>query len=176
MMKLTKRCIWFILICGIACTLGVNPVFADSDQTTDGEFGGISAANEVSSDSDSTLAEEFISCESTEYDYTDENEGDIFSITMDEIQGCESFSEVDPEDAAYDSCALSDEDDPEYSSGEPAEISDDTSPDIFTETDDFIAKDFPDTDESQEIDGYSGTTKSSCDIGTDSDIAVSETL
>ena len=176
MMKLTKRCIWFILICGIACTLGVSPVFADSDQTTDGEFGGISAANEVSSDSDSSLAEEFISCESTEYDYTDENEDDIFSITMDEIQGCESFSEIDPEDAGYDSCTLSDEDDPEHSSGEPAEISDDTSPDIFTETDDLIAKDFSDTDESQEIDGYSGTTKSSCDIGTDSDIAVSETL
>ena len=163
MMKLTKRCIWFILICGIACTLGASPIFADSDQTADEEFGGIFAANEVSSENDSTSAEEFISCESTEYDYTDENEGDIFSITMDEIQGCESFSEVDPEDAAYDSCALSDEDDPEYSSGEPAEISDDTSPDIFT-------------DESQEIDGYSGTTKSSCDIGTDSDIAVSETL
>ena len=58
-MKLTKRCIWFILICGIACTLGVNPVFADSDQTTDGEFGGVSAANEVSYEYDSTINEFF---------------------------------------------------------------------------------------------------------------------
>ena len=98
MVKLTKRCIWFILICGIACTLGVNPVFADSDQTTDGEFGGVSAANEVSYEYDSTINEEYKSSESTEDDYTDKND-DIFSITMDEIQGCESFSEVDPEDA-----------------------------------------------------------------------------
>ena len=174
-MKLTKRCIWFILICGIACTLSVNPVFADSDQTTDGEFGGVSAANEVSYENDSTIEEEFKSSESTEDDYPD-NKDDIFSITMDEIQGCESFSETDPEDAENDSCALSDEEEPEHSSGDPAEISDDTSPDIFTETDDLIVKDFSDSDESQEIDGYSGTTKSSCDIGTDSDIAVSETL
>ena len=175
MMKLIKRCIWFILICGIACTLGVNPVFADSDQTTDGEFGGVSAANEVSYEYDSTINEKYKSSESTEDDYTDKND-DIFSITMDEIQGCESFSEVDPEDAVNDSCALSDEEEPEHSSGDSDDISCDTSPDIFTEADDLIAKDFSDTDESQEIDGYSGTTKSSCDIGTDSDIAVSETL
>ena len=175
MVKLTKRCIWFILICGIACTLGVNPVFADSDQTTDGEFGGVSAANEVSYEYDSTINEKYKSSESTEDDYTDKND-DIFSITMDEIQGCESFSEVDPEDAVNDSCALSDEEEPKHSSGDSGEISCDTSPDKFTEADDLIAKDFSDTDESQEIDGYSGTTKSSCDIGTDSDIAVSETL
>ena len=81
-MKLTKRCIWFILICGIACTLSVNPVFADSDQTTDGEFGGISAANEVSYENDSTIEEEFISSENTEDDYTD-NKDDIFSINRD---------------------------------------------------------------------------------------------
>ena len=175
MMKLTKRCIWFILSCGIACTLSVNPVFADSDQTTDGEFGGVSAANEVSYENDSTIEEEFKSSESTEDDYSDKMD-DVFSITMDEIQGCESFSEVDPEDAENDSCVLSDEEEPEHSSGDPAEISDDTSPDICTETDDLIEEDFSDSDESQETDGYSGTTKSSCDIGTDSDIAVSETL
>ena len=126
-MKLTKRCIWFILICGIACTLDVSPVFADSDQTTDGEYGGVSVANEVSYENDSTINEEFISSESTQDDYTDKND-DIFSITMDEIQGCESFSEVAPEDAVNDSCALSDEEESDHSSGDMDDISDDTSP------------------------------------------------
>lgn len=128
----------------------------------------------MSPDIDSTLTGEFLSCENTEYDYTDEKEDDIFSITMDEIQGCESFSEIDPEGEANNLSTLSGEEGTEQSSDGQEETSDDTSPDTLTETNYLITNNCSETEDSQEIDGYSDTTKSSCDIAADGDISASE--
>lgn len=170
--SLTKRSIWLGLICGIAFTLTVNPVFADSDYLADEECEGISTASEVSSDVNSPITEEFIFCETSDDDTGEKD--DIFNVTMEEIQGCESFSGTDPEDMVSNQYSFSDEEEPEQSSDEAYETSDNTSSDECIDTDNTITNDFPESEDSQENDGYSGTTKSSCEIETDGDIVPSE--
>ena len=57
--SITKRCIWFTLICGTIFALSANPVFADSEQVAEGEYEGGSTANEVSSESVSAIEEDY---------------------------------------------------------------------------------------------------------------------
>ena len=133
--SITKRWIWFTLICGMTLALSVNPVFADSDQTADGEYEGISAANEVSSEYDSTAADEYTFCDTAEHDER-ESEDDIFEVTMDELLSCESCSETDCEDAGSDACNITDGEESGQSLDELSEASDDTLSDERIDTDD----------------------------------------
>ena len=153
--------------------LSVNPVFADSDQTADGEYEGISAANEVSSEYDSTAADEYTFCDTAEHDER-ESEDDIFEVTMDELLSCMSCSETDYEDAGRDACNITDGEETGQSLDELSEASDDTLSDERIDTDDTPLNDFNEAEGPFEIDGYSDTTKSSCDIETDSDNNPSE--
>ena len=170
---ITKRWIWFTLICGMTLALSVNPVFADSDQTADGDYEGISAANEVSSEDESAPADEFTFCDTAEHDEK-EAEDDVFEVTMDELLNCESCSETDYEDAGSDACNISDGEEPGQSLDELSETSDDTLSDERIETDDTPLNDFNEAEGPFEIDGYSGTTKSSCDIESDGDTVPTE--
>ena len=165
---ITKRWIWFTLICGMTLALSVTPVFADSDQTADGEYEGISAANEVSSENESASADEFTFCDTAEHDEK-EAEADVFEVTMDELLNCEGCSGTNYEDAGSDACNISDGEEPGQSLDEFPEASDDTLSDERIETDDTPLNDFNEAEGPFEIDGYSGTTKSSCDIESDGD-------
>ena len=166
--SITKRCIWFTLICGTIFALSANPVFADSEQVAEGEYEGVSTANEVSSESVSAIEENYSFSDTQEQDENEEKD-DIFVITMDELLCSESYTESDREKADSDASDAQDGDGSDQSTDERSETSDDTSSDECVATDNTVLTDFNEVTEPYEIDGYSGTTKSSCDIEVDGD-------
>ena len=115
--SITKRCIWFTLICGTIFALSANPVFADSEQVAEGEYEGVSTANEVSSESVSAIEEDYSFSDTQEQDENEEKD-DIFVITMDELLCSESYTESDREKADSDASDAQDGDGSDQSTDE----------------------------------------------------------